>query len=180
MLHQGWRVPDKVFWALALLVTALTWASVLYLYRFLPSPIPTHLNLAGQPDAWSPKTWTTVFLPVLIQTGLVALLGWVYRHPQYSHIPSSLAIGLFPEPWRTKIIMLMRHLLVMVTVIISLLFAYLTQGMMAMAFNQPFGISAWVLAGLVLLLLVIVVVYTRWLYRWSKQAVAAAHANRPD
>src|SRR5689334_6994599 len=125
MFHEGFRVPDRVFWWLIVVVNLATWGALVYLYPSLPSLLPTHFGFGGQPDAYAAKTWWTVFFPASIQTAETLLMAWMYRHPQYSNIPSSMTLSLFPEPWRTRVLAVLRHMLVMVTVITNLIFAYL-------------------------------------------------------
>ncbi len=170
MLHEGFRVPDKVFWWLAILVNILTWGLIGYFYSSLPTRVPTHFGPAGLPDAYAQKTFWTVFLPALTQSGIILLISWVYRHPQYSNIPSSLPLMAVPEPWKTRITMIMRHMLVMVTVLVNLLFAYVALGVLTTAFGLKNGLNNLVIGGLLTFLLFLISVYAVWLYRLSKQA----------
>ncbi len=174
MDHERFRVPDRVFWILAVAVNIFTWASLAYVYSSLPNRLPTHFGITGQADAYAAKSWFTVFLPALVQSAITALMVWIYRYPQYSSIPSSLALGLFPEPWRSRITFLLRHLIVMLTVIMNLIFAYIALAIISDSATTTTAVNGWAIAGLVGLLLVLTVVYTVWLARLAQQGIAAA------
>lgn len=47
-----------------------------WLYPRLPSEVPTHWSLGGQPNGWSPRFWAVAMWPLLIagMTGLAVLL----------------------------------------------------------------------------------------------------------
>lgn len=177
MYHERWRVPDRVFWVLSIIINILTWGTLIYFYDGLPSIIPTHFGLNGQADSFGTKSFWLVFLPAMIQLGETLLFSWIYRHPQYSNIPSSMTLVLLPEPWKSRIIHVLRHLLVMVTVISNLIFAYIGLAVVSIALGLSVGLSGWIIAGLVGLLLFLIAVYGVWLFRWSKQAVVAAQAS---
>lgn len=168
--REPWRVPDRVFWGLAVVVAVLTWSVLIWMYPSLPARIPTHFGWSGLPDAYHTKTVWTVFLPGLCQLGLMGLLIWAYRHPEYSHLPTSLTLKLIPEPWQQRITMLVRHLLVMVTVVVNLILAYLTLLTITTSFGQLVGPSPWWIIGLTGFLVALIIVYTVWLARWIRQA----------
>lgn len=59
---------------LPLLIVAAMFITGAVLYPSLPSPIPTHWGVSGAPDAFSPKTFMSVFFEPLIALGIYALL----------------------------------------------------------------------------------------------------------
>jgi uncharacterized membrane protein len=59
---------------LPLLIVAAMFVAGAVLYPSLPSPIPTHWGVSGAPDAFSPKTFMSVFFEPLVALGIYALL----------------------------------------------------------------------------------------------------------
>ena len=87
---------------LNLLLLAALWAASAAVYPRLPEQIPTHFNLAGTPDAWSPRTLLTWFMLPLIATALVAFLGFMGRvaetRPELWNVPEKgKFLDLAPE-----------------------------------------------------------------------------------
>jgi uncharacterized membrane protein len=72
------RYGDYVPWAWEVLPLVIIGATVAYLaatYPAAPARIPTHFDLSGAPDTYSPKTVGSYFLLVWMQIGLEALLA---------------------------------------------------------------------------------------------------------
>ncbi|MCL6631197.1 MAG: DUF5808 domain-containing protein [Alicyclobacillus herbarius] len=67
-LHFAWAIPS---WGIVAVSALLAGVS----YPHLPGILPVHFDLHGRPDAWAPKTVTTVFTPVWISLGLTLLIG---------------------------------------------------------------------------------------------------------
>jgi uncharacterized membrane protein len=59
---------------LPLVIIAAMFVAAVLLYPSLPSPIPTHWGVSGAPDAFSAKTFGSVFFEPLLALGLYALL----------------------------------------------------------------------------------------------------------
>lgn len=177
MIHEGFRVPDRAFWALAIVATVLTWTSLIIVYPLIPNPMPIHFTFTGQPDSWQVKSWFLVFLPAIIQVAELLLMSWVYRFPQYANMPTSMALTLIPEPWKSRLTALMRHMIVMIAVIVTLIFAFISHLLITDTFQLSVRPSLWWIIGLVGVLFVIIIVYTLWLYRWAKAGVMAARRS---
>ncbi|SMC80740.1 DUF5808 domain-containing protein [Papillibacter cinnamivorans] len=61
-------------WLLLLLpVPVVTLALTLWGYDFLPDLLPTHYGFSGA-DAWTPKSWGTALMPVILQVGIGLLM----------------------------------------------------------------------------------------------------------
>jgi uncharacterized membrane protein len=66
----------------ALIIAAMFIAGAV-LYPSLPSPIPTHWGISGAPDAYSTKSFMSVFFMPLVALGIYALLiGVPYLDPK--------------------------------------------------------------------------------------------------
>ncbi len=169
MNHDGFRVPDKVFWVLAGLVVGLTWGMLWYVYPLLPATLPGHVGLAGRVAADNTKSLSLVFFPAIVQAVLTLALAWFWRHPQYAHLPHRReSQGLSDTTTTTMIDHLIRHSLVMTVVLIDLIFAYLAlltvNRNLGLSLNQPI----WSIIGLAVLLLTVNVVYAVWISRLSR------------
>lgn len=164
----GWRVSNRVFIALSITVVALTWTMLLVAYPLLPSVIPSHFGVAGQPDATALKSWWSVFMPAMLQVVLVALTWWLSYHPQYSNLPTTLTIKLIPEPTQSIVKKLLAHMLVMTGLIASLIMAYISLGMVRVALEMTDRLNSWAIFGLVALLLTTIGVYTAWLIKLTR------------
>lgn len=71
---------------LRLAIVALMFIAGVFLYQYLPDPMPTHWNIAGQVDGWGAKYWAAWLLPgmALLLTGLFPLLSRIDpRHENY-------------------------------------------------------------------------------------------------
>jgi uncharacterized membrane protein len=71
------RYGDYIPWYWELLPLALIGATTAYLaytYPAAPDPFPTHFDIFGNPNAWSPKTVGSYFLIVFVQIFLWALI----------------------------------------------------------------------------------------------------------
>jgi uncharacterized membrane protein len=61
---------------IAAALCAGSFAAAASLYSRLPDPVPTHWNLRGEIDGWTPKPWGAFMLP-LTQLGVLVLLALV-------------------------------------------------------------------------------------------------------
>ena len=61
----------------AVLLLAACFAYGVRVYDSLPETIPTHWGAGGRPDAWETKSFSTVFLPLMIGTGASVLLALI-------------------------------------------------------------------------------------------------------
>lgn len=171
MLHGGWRIPDRTFVILSCIVIVLTWTMLLVAYRDLPAQIPSHFNAAGVPDASTAKSWWAVFFPGLLQIGLTVLTTWLSRHPEYSNLPSSLPLRAVPEPMQSKIKRFIAHLIVMTGVLANLIMAYIALAVVRVGLGEATRLNAWVVFGLVAVLIGMLSVYSVWIARMTRPAV---------
>lgn len=168
MAHDGFRIPDRVFFVLAGVTIGLTWLTLIWFYPSLPAAIPTHFSVTGQPDVFTSRTWWTVFFPGLLQLILSLGLGLLYWKPRYANIPGTLLLDLFDEPTKAAVIRLIHHSLVITMVLMNLIFAYLALSMVMVAFGVGATLNGWLVGGLVVLLVLVNIVYAVWTYRLTQ------------
>jgi uncharacterized membrane protein len=95
---------SKVYWAVALALTAVTWTASVLLYRTLPERIPTHWNIHGQVDGYGSKAVGAFVMPaaMLVMLGIFWLLPYLSPknfeidtfHSTYLYIMAT-TLGLF-------------------------------------------------------------------------------------
>lgn len=164
-IHGGWRVSDRVFVWLSWGVVLLTLLMLCIAYPALPTRIPSHFNAFGAVDASTQKSWWSVFFPVILQGVLSVLLYWLSRHPEYSNLPTSLPLRAVPEPAQSFIRRLLAHLLVMTNLITNLILAYIALAVVRVGLGETERLNAWVVFGLVGLLIALLSVYSIWIAR---------------
>lgn len=74
------RSLKKIFIYLYMIPLCVTFGLMLYtLYHYssLPIQVPTHWNYLGQIDVWSPKSYSSVLFPSIIQLCIIILLAFV-------------------------------------------------------------------------------------------------------
>ena len=58
-------------WMASLAMTVVAFVAVALLYGRLPDPMPTHWNLSGEADGFTPKPWGPFALPILMAGALL-------------------------------------------------------------------------------------------------------------
>lgn len=123
---------------LPLLIIAAMFVAAAVLYPSMPARFPTHWGVSGQADAWSTKSFASVFFEPMLSLGLYALL---------------VAVP-FLDPKRRSLRMSFRAYNILLDAIIGMqavVFAATT----AAAFNNAFDVSKVVLVSVGLLFAVI-------------------------
>lgn len=62
-------------WMVSVVMLVLVVAVAVWIYPQLPAQVPTHWDLAGHPDGWSPRFWGVALWPLLMAA--LALLAWL-------------------------------------------------------------------------------------------------------
>lgn len=172
MLALRFRIPDRVLVILTVVVMVITWALTIWAYPDLPTRVPTHFGPSVLPDNFGEKSWSLIALPAVIQTGLSLLFWWLYRHPQYSNIPSTLLITVMPEPQKAQLFAVIRHMLVVLLVLINILFAHITLTTIGVAFKVQAGLNVWLMAGILMVMFSSIALYTVRMYRLARAGAA--------
>jgi uncharacterized membrane protein len=72
------QVPHfRDFTKLPLLIIAGMFLAAAVVYRTMPDAIPTHWGVSGAADAWSHKSFFSVFFQPILALGLYGLLVWI-------------------------------------------------------------------------------------------------------
>lgn len=172
-------IPDRIFVGLAVTVMVLTWAMAIWIYPDLPVKIPSHFGPSGQPDAYSDRTVWIVVLPGLLQAALTGLFWCIYRHPQYSNIPSTVMITMMPEPYRGHLYRILRHLAVVMMLFINIVFAHISLTTISVSLGLSDGLNPWLMGGIVLALFGFIGLTTVRLYRVAKAGATALRSGPP-
>lgn len=171
MIKEKFRVGDNIFFLLGVLVISLTWAVTAWLYPELPGQIPTHFDWHGHPDAYGPGTWGAIFLPAILQIVIGLLLVAAYRWPRLANIPGPQGLSQMPEPYQSRTIWVVRHMVVMLFVLECLLLAYLNILVLASSLAITLPATSLIMTGLLGLLVVLIVVYGVWIHYLSLQSL---------
>lgn len=154
----------------ALALTSLGVA--IYYWNKLPSVIPTHFGISGQPDAWNPKSiWYSFMIPAL-QTIMLGFFIFLYYKPQYSDMPTTLWLMTMEEHKRDHAFDLIRTMLVGIALWIGSLFTYLTYAMNQSALDNNFGPNPWLMLSLIGGMILWLIWWTIKVYRATKTAMS--------
>lgn len=174
---EPFHVPNWVFLSLAWVIVAGTIAFTWFAYPLLPNPIPTHFNLAGTPDDFSPKGFWVVFFPVLIQIVLTIGLSIVYRYPKYSNIPTSMFIELLKPEARQKVYWIIQHMMAVLIVVLNGLFAYLQIAIVQTSLGDVHGLNGWIMGGFIGLIFLVTIVYSVAATKYAHRVIAEHRAT---
>ena len=167
-------------WVMAAVVILLVVMAVgVALYPSIPDPTPIHWNIAGQPDNYAPKSVWSVFGPVFIGFGVVALLfasSFLARLSPLRAVPSDTPAE---STRRTRLQhRLMTSLLGQMTVVLAAQTGWLAAAGWVLH-GSGWGIETSVILMMALLLAVLVVFVVRY-----RKAVASwstgSGDGRPD
>lgn len=179
MHDDGFRIPDRVFHVFSWLVLLGTWAVLIYFYHDLPARVPIHFGFSGQPDGFADRSIWSVFGIGIIQLAITLLLLLVYRYPTYANIPGSLLLPMLPDGLRQMVIRLIRHMIVMISLLVNLTFATVSLMMISSAFGLAIRGLNWLLLVLLGWVILLATVYSIWMFRLTKAAIKQAHPNLP-
>jgi len=161
----------KVGFAVAIILALASWVIALSYWGKLPSVIPTHFGISGQPDAWNDKSIWWAFLIPGLQSLMLGSFVFLYYKPQYSDMPTTLWLMTMEQHKRDHAFDLIRTMLVGIALWIGILFTYLTYGMNASALQQGVGLIPVIMMSVVGGMLVWLVWWTVKVYRATKEAM---------
>lgn len=161
----------KIGFALAFLIAITSWLIAIFYWDKLPSPIPTHFGWNGQPDAWNPKSIFYVFMIPFLQTLMLLAFLFLYYKPQYSDMPTTLWLMTMEPHKRDHAFDLIRTMLVGLGLWISVLFAYITYGIIVSALDTSLGLNPWLMVGILVVMIGWLIWWTIKVYRATKEAM---------
>jgi MFS superfamily sulfate permease-like transporter len=160
------HVPDRIFFALAMLSFLLSTLFVIWVWPQLPARIPQHIDITGAVDAYAEKNFFSVFGVTIVNLLIGGAIWFAYRHPEYTNLPTTIPWTKLPAPLRTQLTAGVRHLLAMTitwsTLLLSCVHLDLTTRALGVGDSRA-TVMLWVLVGL---MLTSVGGYTILLTRW--------------
>lgn len=168
----------KPLFAVNLALWLAAWTFSVYYYPLLPHRIPTHFGFNGQADAWSQKSWLVIFLMPLLQTLVLGLLGVFYRYPQYSNIPSTVALEALEPEYRERVYGMIRRMLLAIGTWLSAILVYLHFEMLQAGLSSRQKIDPGVMIVFVGGMLLFLAIYMIRMLRETRQMVNEARARR--
>ncbi len=149
----------------------------LYYWGKLPSIIPTHFGISGQPDDWNPKSvWYSFMMPVL-QIVMLGSFIFLYYKPQYSDMPTTLWLMAMDDKVKDHAFDLIRTMLVGTSLWIGMLFTYITYMMNYSALNKDAGLVPWVMLTILGAMMVWLIWWTVKVYRATRDAIKELKAK---
>lgn len=168
----------KGFFLLNLALLCFAWWTGVHYYPLLPDRIPSHFDLSGHADTWVQKSFITVYILPLIQTFLVGLLTLLTRFPQYSNIPSTIALEALEPDARSRIYEVIRKFLLSLSTCLSATLLYVQSEMMKAGLQTLPEIRPARLIVLFGALTAIIFVFVVWMIKTTREIVSEARARR--
>jgi len=144
----------------------------IYGWYNLPSIIPTHFGISGQPDAWGNKSLFNIFFAPAIQIIMMMLFVFLYIKPQYTNLPTTMFIMTLPEKQKERSVGLIRNVTVITTLWINVLFTYVSAMIIAGSYSNDLGYAGWGLLVLVVVFVVWLIWYNIYIYRIIKKELS--------
>lgn len=140
--RQGRTLEGTVFEVAFLVLAALVWGLIAWLYVRAPESVPTHFNALGNPDAWGHPS------NMLAVCGLMTILGFLMLLGAY--FPSTISM---PFEIRTPRQITLGQRLLRIT---ALLFLLLTIAIAFGAMKPPYTLwPLFVLTGVIILVVLV-------------------------
>lgn len=165
------HVPDRVFFVIAgAMMIVMFWVQI-WAWPLLPSPVPQHLNFAGQVDSFAPKNIWNVFGPLLINIVILLGIAFAYAHPEYTNLPTSIPWKKLPAAKRGMAVMAVRHLLTMTFLWSTLIISCISLALISSGLGVTIPLLTVAMMSALGLLFVTVGGYTLILTRWLDQGI---------
>lgn len=168
--REPYSVPDSAFFLLGVLVSLVSYGALITAYHSYPDVIPVHYAADGAPDLFANKGFWSVFGLAVVHVVLTGLLFWIYSHPQYANIPGKIPLLKLKKPYRSSIEWIIRHMALMLFVMVSLIFSYLTFSGVVIALGFAAGLNNVPIAVLLLVLIGIMAAYIFMIVKITKLA----------
>jgi len=168
--REPYNVPDSAFFLIGVLVSLFSYGALASTYHALPDVIPVHYAVDGTPDLFATKGFWSVFGLAAVHVVLTGLLLWIYSHPQYANIPGRKPLIKLKPPYRASIEWIIRHMALMLFVIVSLIFSYLTLSHIVIALGFAVGLNNVPMLVLLFVLLLVMIVYTAMISKIARLA----------
>ncbi|NTW61412.1 DUF1648 domain-containing protein [Candidatus Saccharibacteria bacterium] len=168
----------KYIFVFGLFLAFISWMTAAYYWDKLPSVIPVHFGVDGQPNSWADKTVFYVFLIPVLQSLMLAGFAFLYDRPQYTNMPSTLWLTTLSKKNREQAFGLIRSMLTGTLLFISIIFTYITYMMNAAAMDSSIGLSPFVMIVLVAGMLIWIGVWTVKVYKVTKQVIKPKTAKK--
>ncbi len=142
---------DRICDWIGLLLFALSIGYTVFYWNALPDEVPIHFNGSGEVDGYGSK-WVLLLMP-MIGVGMLALLGFLERHPEWHNYPQRLS-----EDNALRFYTHSRTMLNRVKNVTLVLFAQIQVDIVRVPLGERDGLSIWITGTLIALMLVIIAV----------------------
>lgn len=159
---------------LNLAILIASWVIGARYYTLLPDRIPIHYDLSGQANGWASKSFWSVFIVPLAQTFLALLFALLSRYPQYSNIPTTIALEALQPEVRECVYAVVRKMLSLICAAVNAFMLILYAQMLRAAVDpQPQLDTRWLII-LTIGLALLITISTVRAFRAMRRIVKAA------
>jgi uncharacterized membrane protein len=134
------KLKFKIYFLVAILLTASSWLISLLFWDKLPAVMPVHFGISGAADGWADKSFLYAFLLPILQTFMTGLFIFLYYKPQYTNMPSTMWLTILDKEHRDRAFDLIRNMMAGTIIIVGILLTYMTYGMNSAALNSSVGL----------------------------------------
>lgn len=143
---------DIILLAVNILTLIFVWTYIVYVYNELSQNIPTHFGFDGKADATGPRS--TLFLLPAIALGMSILLWAISFYPHTFNYMVKITEENAPYQYRLGV-----NLVRWTSVIICLLFTYITYITISTARGESGGFGGWFLPGFIIFSSSLIIIY---------------------
>lgn len=142
-VNRFYDLIAKGLFIAVILYTVVQWNQI-------PEQVPIHFNALGEVDNYGSR-WVLLLVPMM-SGGLLALLEFLERHPEWHNYPSRLNETNAPQFYQTS-----RELLNRVKNLSLFLMVYIQWEIVRVGLGHSNAMSQWVFGGLLALMVVVMI-----------------------
>lgn len=152
VIKLRFNTMDTVLLATNILIILFLWTYIITIYNELSATIPTHFGFDGKADATGPRS--SLFLLPVIATVMSIMLWILSFYPHKFNYAVKITEANASHQYRLGV-----NLVRWLSVIITILFSYITYITISNAKGESQGLGAWFLHGFLALPTLLLIVY---------------------
>ncbi|NUN09760.1 MAG: DUF1648 domain-containing protein [Ignavibacteriaceae bacterium] len=152
VIKTDFTTMDIILLAVNILTLIFVWTYIVFVYNELSQNIPTHFGFDGKADATGPRS--TLFLLPAIALGMSILLWAISFYPHTFNYAVKITEENAPYQYRLGV-----NLVRWTSVIICLLFTYITYITISTARGESGGFGGWFIPGFMGITTIMLIIY---------------------
>lgn len=161
----------KIGLGIGIALAVMSWIIAITYWSKLPGVIPTHFGISGQPDDWQNKSVFWAFLLPALQAFMAGGFVFLYYHPEYSDMPTTMWLMTMEKHKRDHAFDLIRTMLVGTGLWVGVLLTYMVFAMNQSALTAGMGMNPWLLLFVVTGMIAWLIWWTVKVYKATKEAM---------